>query len=225
MASHRVEGVLLDVDGTLLDSNDAHAASWRDALAEQGQTVTVERLHSLIGMGADHLLPTLGLSDDDGPGKKAKARKGELFRERYLATLKPQPGARALVERFAREGVKRVVATSAKGAELERLLDAAGVRDLIDERATSSQAERSKPSPDIVQAAVERARIPPERLVMLGDTPYDVSAATRAGVSIVCVRCGGWNDADLAGAVAIYRDPADLLARYETSPFAGARKT
>jgi HAD superfamily hydrolase (TIGR01509 family) len=217
-----VRGVLLDVDGTLLDSNSAHASAWCGALAEQGVVVSVDRLRRLIGMGADHLLPSLGLRED-GVGKAAQARKNTLFRERYLPHLKPQRGARDLVLRFARAGMKRVVATSSSRDDLALLLRAAGIEDLIENEATADQADHSKPNPDIVRAAIERAGLPPRALVLLGDTPYDVAAATRAGVSAVCVRCGGWDDEALAGAAAVYDEPADLVTRFDESPFVRAK--
>ena len=117
-------------------------------------------------------------------------------------------------------GLKAVIATSAKDEELSALLHQANLADLLFEKATSSDAAHSKPDPDIVLAAVERAGIPPRELLMLGDTPYDVEASTRAGVAAIALRCGGWADADLSGAIAIYDDPKDLLARYDASPLA-----
>src|SRR4029079_14720946 len=132
--------------------------------------------------------------------------------------LKPLPGSRALVLRVRDDGLKAIVATSAKDDELKGLLQAAAVNDLMEERATASDAKRSKPDPDIVQAAVEESGMGKENLIMIGDTPYDVEAATRAGVKCIAFRSGGWNDDDLNGAIAIYDGPADLLAHYEASP-------
>ncbi|HYJ80259.1 MAG TPA: HAD family hydrolase, partial [Longimicrobiaceae bacterium] len=128
--------------------------------------------------------------------------------------------ARELLERMRADGLTLVVATSASKDDLGALLKAAGVEDLIDASSTSSDAEESKPDPDIVQAALDAAGCDPGEAVMLGDTPYDIEAASRAGVGCVALRCGGWwSDEDLAGATAVYDDPADLLARYEDSPF------
>lgn len=101
---------------------------------------------------------------------------------------------------------------------VDLLVEQAGVRDLIEEATSSDDADRSKPDPDIVQAALRRLRLASERVVMIGDTPYDVEAAQRAGVAIIALRCGGWDDAALNGALAIYDDPADLLAYHDTSP-------
>lgn len=212
---------LLDVDGTLVDSNDAHARAWVDALAEQGITVSVEQVRPLIGMGGDKLMPELvDLDPESEQGKKISERRSEIFRETYLPRLRALPGARALLEKLRDDGYRLVVATSAKRTELEGLLKVAGVADLVDGATTADDADESKPEPDIVLAALEKAGVPPHRAFMLGDTPYDVEAASKAQVGIVALRSGGWNDQDLRGALAVYDTPADLLATYERSPFA-----
>ena len=213
-----LEGVIFDIDGTLVDSNDAHAKSWVDTFAEAGYDVPFDAVRPLIGMGGDKLLPiTIGINNDSEEGQKLSKRRGENFRERYLPRLRPFPGARELVSRIRSDGLKAIVATSAKDEELKALLKAARVDDLMEERATASDAEHSKPDPDIVQAAIDESGIAPSHLVMIGDTPYDVEAAARASVRCIGFRSGGWTDDALAGAVEIYDGPADLLARYQTS--------
>jgi phosphoglycolate phosphatase-like HAD superfamily hydrolase len=122
-------------------------------------------------------------------------------------------------------GLELVVATSAKEAEMNALLDVCGVRELVRARASGDEADHSKPDPDIVQAALRKAGVSPEAALMLGDTPYDVAAAARGGVRTVALRSGGWEDAELKGAVAVYQDVADLLAQYEASPFARRAQT
>lgn len=212
---------LLDVDGTLIDSNGAHASAWSDALGEFGHAVPAARIRPLIGMGGDKLLPRVtGISAESPAGIGISERRTEIFRRNYLPAIKPFPGVRSLLERMRGEGLKLVVATSATGDELGGLLDVAGIEDLLDGATSSSDAEESKPDPDIVEAAMARTGCESSRIVMLGDTPYDVEAARRAGIRIVAVRCGGWGDADLKGAAAVYDDPADLLARFNESPFA-----
>jgi HAD superfamily hydrolase (TIGR01509 family) len=213
-----LKGVIFDVDGTLVDSNDAHAQSWVETFAEAGYKVPFEVVRPLIGMGADKLLPkTIRIRHDSEQGKKLLKRRSEIFRERYLPHLRPFPGARALVLRVRDDGLKAIVATSAKDEELKGLLKAAEVEDLMDEKATASDAKRSKPDPDIVEAAIEESGIPSNRAVMIGDTPYDVEAATRAGVRVIAFRSGGWDDESLNGAAQIYDGPADLLAHYDAS--------
>ena len=213
-----LDGVIFDIDGTLVDSNDAHAESWMDTFAETGYDVPFDVVRPLIGMGADKLLPkTIGVKHDSEEGKKLIKHRSEIFRKKYLPTLRPLAGSRALVLRVRSDGLKAIVATSAKDEELKGLLEAAEVADLMEEKATASDAKRSKPDPDIVEAAIEESGIPPHKLVMIGDTPYDIEAATRAKVRTIAFRSGGWSDADLHGAVEIYDGPADLLARYDSS--------
>jgi HAD superfamily hydrolase (TIGR01509 family) len=215
----RLRAVILDVDGTLIDSNDAHAHAWVDACGEQGFQVAFGDARRLIGMGGDKVLPRLtGLSEEDERGARLKERRGEIFRERYLTGLSAFPAARDLLERLKSDGLILAVATSASAEDLKPLLERAGIADLIDQRTNSDDAEESKPDPDIVRAALRRAGVPPDESVMLGDTPYDVEASGRAGVPCIALRCGGWDDQALGGAVAIYQDPAELLARYDQSP-------
>lgn len=212
-----VRGVLLDVDGTLLDSNGAHAEAYAQALAEQGIEVPVARLRALIGMGSDKLLPAIDVKPSSPLGECIQRRKKEIFAERLLPSVRPCRGARGLVLVMKQHGLALSVATSAAAAELHALLQAAHIDDLVDTESTSSDAASSKPDPDIVQAAAAKTGMPRADLAMLGDTPYDVEAAHKAGVRVIALRCGGWSDDDLRGAEEIYNDPADLLARYPES--------
>ncbi|MBC5809333.1 MAG: HAD family hydrolase [Candidatus Eremiobacteraeota bacterium] len=212
--------VLLDVDGTLLDSNDAHAETWSRALRQAGYDVPFARLRPLIGMGGDRILREVaGLDHKSAAGKSIAKCRTEMFLSEYLPRLAPTPGARALVEVLRARGLKIVVATSASEEELGALLRAAGVADLIEAASKKDDAKTSKPAPDIVEAALQKAGVPPERAFMIGDTPYDCEAARRARVTIVAVRCGGWSDERL-DAAAVYDDPADLLAHLDRSPAA-----
>jgi len=217
----RNAAVILDVDGTLVDSNDAHARAWVQAFADHGITVAFDLVRRAIGMGGDKLMPAVaGIEEDSETGEKIGERRGEIFRQSFLPHLQPFPGVRALVERFAQDGFALAVASSAKKEELDPLLDVAGVSTLLPQRTSSDDAERSKPDPDIVQAALKQAGTDPAASIMLGDTPYDVEAALRAGIRIVGLECGGWGRSDLKGAAEVYRDPADLLQRYDGSIFA-----
>lgn len=218
------KAALLDVDGTLVDSNDAHARAWVRALAELGHEVAYERVRALIGKGGDKLLrETIGVESDSREGKKITARRSALFEAVYLPKLRAFLGARPLLVAMKARGLKLTVATSAKRDEVAAILEVASLGDLIAEGATSSDAKDSKPDPDIVVAALRSAGCDPSEAIMLGDTPYDVEAATRAGVTAVALRCGGWSDDALAGAAAIYDDPRDLLAHLGSSPFEVAR--
>jgi len=218
--------VLLDIDGTLIDSNDAHARAWVDALRTHGYVLPFEEVRPLIGMGGDKLVPKLtGLDPESGEAHRLSETRSALFLKRELPTLRPTKGARALLERLTSIGMELVIATSAKADEVQALLAQAGVADLIPLASSADDAERSKPDPDIVQAALGMSRSLAAHSAMVGDTPYDVEAATRARVPSIALRCGGWwDDESLRGASAIYDDPAALLVRLEESPLgAGMR--
>lgn len=212
--------IILDIDGTLLDSNDAHARAWAQALAERGHVLPLDRVRRCIGMGGDKLLPTLlGWSEDSPEGKAASERRKQLFRA-GLASLRPLPGARALLERLRGEGHRLVVATSAGADEVDALLRQANVADLLELRTTKDSVDASKPDPDVIEAALELVGVPAEAAIMVGDTPYDAIAASRARVRFVGVRSGGWSfEGNHAPVLAIYDDCADILARWDSSPF------
>ena len=211
---------LLDVDGTLVDSNDAHARAWVEVLAEDGYEVPFAQVRRLIGKGGDKLVPEVTGRRDEDWTKQLGERRQRIFFDRHLASIEPFPRVRELLQCMKASGLALVIATSANEEELERLLDIAGVADLLDEQATKDDAKRSKPDPDIIGAALKRAGVDASRALMLGDTPYDVEAAQRAGVGTVALESGGWHQPDLGGAVAIYRDAAALLAAFAQSPFA-----
>ena len=216
-----LRGVIFDIDGTLVDSNEAHARSWVDALHEAGYDVPFDVLRPMIGMGGDKVLPAaVGIEIDSDIGKKLAEHRWEIFQRDYLLGLRPTRGARSLVQRMKDDGLDLIVASSASGNELGALMEAAEVADLFEKTTSSSDAEESKPDPDIVQAAVRKSGLKPEELMMLGDTPYDMEAAIGAHVKLVGLLCGGWTAAELSGATAIYLDPADVLMWYDASPFA-----
>lgn len=216
-----IRGVILDVDGTLVDSNDAHAWVWVEAFKLHNHGISFEQARRLIGMGSDKLIPELtGIEKESEEGQAIAQTRRELFQSRYLPTLQAFSKVPALLAQMHASGLKLVVASSAEKEELEKLLQIAGATPFIEEEISSDDAANSKPAPDVVQAALNKLGFPPEAVIMLGDTPYDIEAASRAGVAIVALRCGGWDDANLEGALAIYNDPADLLAQYKMSPLA-----
>lgn len=209
----RYTAVILDVDGTLVDSNALHALSWAEVLARHGHDVPYTRIRPLIGMGGDKLVPSaVGRDLPEREVERIGDDRSALFAERYLPRVRALRGARALVTELRNRGYAIAIASSARDEELRPLLAVAGVADLIGVTTSSDDADRSKPDPDIVAAAVRRLGRPPRDCVMIGDTPYDIEAARRAGVDVIAVRAGGWRDPDLHGALAIVDDPADLLA-------------
>ncbi len=220
--SRRIDGVILDVDGTLVDSNRLHAQAWFDAFREADlDGGTVADIQRLIGMGSDKLLPqAVGISAETPEGKRLSARRSELFERLYLPTVRALPGASALVETLRDRGLRLAVASSAKPDELAALLGIAGVPWLRDDATSADEVEASKPDPDVVNAALAELNLPPDRVAFLGDTPYDVEAGLRAGVTVIGVRSGGWDEIGLRGATAVYRDAEDLRLRLDESPLA-----
>ena len=219
--TQKITGVLLDIDGTLVDSNDANARAWMEAMGQHGVEVNYVAIRQAVGMGGDNLLPQVAKIDSDSSqGKAITATRGEILKDKYLPHLQAFAQVRDLLLRFQQAGLTLVVATSAKADEAETLLKIADSADLISEVATTEDAEKSKPNPDILHAALQKSGLSADQVVMLADTPYDVQAAHKAGVGIVGVRCGGWTTEDLKGALAVYNDPADLLACFDQSPFA-----
>jgi len=213
--------VIFDVDGTLVDSNDAHARAWIDAFAESGRRVEFARVRPLIGMGSDKLLDAVaGIDNESDEGRRLARRRREIFERHYVSTIKATPGAAELIAALRDERMTVVVASSAERDELHDLLRIAGVSKLIEDATTSDDASRSKPDPDIVRAALARTGCRAQEAVMIGDTPYDIEAAGRSGIGTIALRCGGWwRDDALRKAIAIYDDPAELLEKYALSPF------
>lgn len=215
----KIKGVILDVDGTLVDSNNAHTRAWLEALAQHGYKCTYEEIRRLIGMGSDHLLPkTIGVEKDTPEGKRISESWKNIFERDYLPKLKAFPKTRELLLALKQHGMKLVVASSAEKEMLDKLLEIAEAKDLVEDTTSSDDAESSKPDPDIVKAALDSIALPAGDVMMLGDTPYDIEAARKLGVGTIALRCGGWDDEGLKGAVAVYDDPADLLAHLDDSP-------
>ena len=214
--------VLLDVDGTLVDSNDAHAQAWLEVFEHNGYQTSFERVRELIGQGGDKLIPQItGLELDSHEGKRLSSARSALFRHSYLPRLRAFPKVEALLRRLSRAGLRLVVASSAKSDELRPMLELCGALPFLYQEASSNDAKHSKPDPDIVQAALRKAACSPGEALLLGDTPYDIQSATRAGVRTVALRSGGHPDSALRGALAVYDDAADLLAHFDTSVFSG----
>jgi HAD superfamily hydrolase (TIGR01509 family) len=218
-----LKAVLFDVDGTLVDSVDAHARAWAEAFREFGQDIGVERVRPQIGKGGDQLLPALLPPDILArEGKAIEKRRTAIFRDRHLPHLQPLPGARELVKLVDGRGMRVALASSAKGSELAALKRIVGLEsDDLDGETSADDAQRSKPHPDIFLAAL--ARLPgvtADEAIVVGDTPHDVEAARRAGMRCVALLSGGFSEEALrqAGGLGPYRDPAHLLEEFDLSP-------
>jgi HAD superfamily hydrolase (TIGR01549 family) len=208
----KIEGLLLDVDGTLVDSNDAHAHAWMDSLSDFGIRPAYKDVRERIGMGGDNLLPLVAkISLHSKEGQAIDSLRRTIFHERYLKMIKPFHFAQQLLETLNKLNFKLVVASSSSEEDLLALLRQTGLYHLIDDYTSSADAEFSKPDPDIIEVALEKMQLPASKVLMLGDTPYDIAAARKAGVDTVAFTCGGWKAQDLGDAVKIYKDPEDLL--------------
>jgi HAD superfamily hydrolase (TIGR01509 family) len=211
MSSPRI--AVLDVDGTLVDSNYQHALAWYRALRSLGETYPIWRIHRLIGMGGDNLLTELA-------GADVEARIGDVARERQgkevdalLDEIAPLPGARDLLVAIKERGHRLVLASSGQERHVEFALDLLDARDLADGWTTSEDVEETKPAPDLLQVALKKIGEPIDApSLVIGDSVYDVEAAKNAGMPAIVVRSGGFGDDELrdAGAIGIYDTPADL---------------
>lgn len=217
------KAVLCDMDGTLLDSNHFHAEAWQRTFAEFGFNVSFEDMVKQIGKGGDQVIPAVVPKDKcDELEEPIKKFRTKLFHREYMDRIVPFSDARRLLERMRQEGLRLAIASSSDKGDLEAFLMLLKVHDLVEENTTADDAEQSKPEPGIFEAALKKLKIEPGEAIVLGDTPWDIEAAKKAGIASVAVRCGGWKEDELkqAGAIAVYRDPADILRNFDTSPFA-----
>ena len=225
LAGHRytvkvmIAAVIFDIDGTLVDSVDAHAKAWVAGFSDLGIEVDLDAVRLQIGKGADQLLPVF-LNPDAVKrlGEAINARQSKIFREAFLPQVRAFAGVRPLFERLRSDGVKCVLASSGKPADVDTNRKLAGIDGLVDAVATSEDVDQSKPSPDIVRAALQRiAPTPADSCLFVGDTPYDAEAALRSGVATIGVTGGAFDAGALqaAGCKVVYRDIEDLLQHYE----------
>ncbi|MGY1915006.1 HAD family hydrolase [Blastococcus sp. SYSU DS0973] len=213
MSSPRI--AVLDVDGTLVDTNYQHALAWYRALRSLGETFPVWRIHRLIGMGGDRLPAALGGDDvEERIGDQARERWTEEF-DRLIDEVAPLPGARELVQALRERGHRVVLASSGKAKHVDHSLDLLDLRDLAEAWTTSDDVESSKPAPDLLEVALEKLGEPADApSVMIGDSVFDVEAARKAGMPALVVRSGGFGDEELrdAGALDVFDTPGDLAA-------------
>lgn len=216
-----VRAAIFDIDGTLVDSNEAHVESWDRAFRKFGKQFPIEQLRAQIGKGSDKYLPEF-LNDDElrTLGPKIDKYRSELYRTEYLPHVVPFPRVRELFERIKADGKRIALASSGKGAEVRVYKEKAGIEDLVDCETTADDADESKPAPDIFEASVEKLKLDsPNEAVVIGDTRFDIEAAKKTGLRTIALLCGGSSEEKLrrAGAAEIFQDTADLLANYEVS--------
>ncbi|HEX8514266.1 MAG TPA: HAD family hydrolase [Allosphingosinicella sp.] len=214
--------VLFDVDGTLVDTNDLHAAAWREAFLNFGLDKPIEEIRWQIGKGGDNLIPALFPDLDERRREEMEAFRGELFKRDYLPRATPFPGVRDLFERLAGDGIRIVLASSSHSEEVDYHLSLIACADLVSATTSKDDVEKSKPCPDIFAAALGRvAPLGAEEVAVVGDTPWDAEAAAKLGLRTVGFRSGGFPGEALieAGACELYDGPSDLLARFDSSVF------
>ena len=215
--ARRGAGVLLDVDGTLIDSNYLHALAWWRGLRDLGEWAPMHVLHRLVGMGGDQLVPELFGEAKDGADEAWRSNYDALFDD-----VRPFPGAPDLVRRLRSTGLGVVLATSSPADLLDRAVALLGVADDLTAVTTSDDVGSSKPDPEVFVAAMARGDLDPSLVLAVGDSVWDVQAARAARIGCIGLESGGFSRHELAeeGAIAVYRDPAELLAQLLTSPIA-----
>ncbi len=210
------KAILFDVDGTLVDSNDLHAEAWAKALNHFGKAVSTEVVRSWIGMGGDKILHDLAGVEDQGPEGKAIAEfRAKIFKEDYAPRIEAFPKAAELIREIRQQGFRTAFATSAQKDEIDSILKAAGLQNLVDWMTTSDDAQDSKPDPDIICGALQKGRLQANEALMVGDTPYDIEASEAAGVPIIAVRSGGWDDKALHRAALIVDGVEELYRLFQ----------
>lgn len=216
----KVRAVLFDVDGTLVDSNEAHVDAWAVAFREAGHPQEVDDIRLQIGKGGDLLVPALFPQASEAQRKAIAKAHARHFKSAYLAHVKPFPGALALLERTRQSGRTIVLASSAKKDEVEHYLRLLEAEKLVDAITSIDDVDASKPEPDVFEAALAKAGVDADAAIAVGDTIYDIEAARRIGLATIALTSGPYDRAQLkdAGALAVFADPADLLAGFDRSP-------
>jgi HAD superfamily hydrolase (TIGR01549 family) len=213
--------VIFDVDGTLIDSVDFHAEAWQKAFEKYGKKIEYQKIRDQIGKGGDQLMPVFFSQKElKDFGEEMEKYRGELFKKEYLNRVKPFPKAHDLIKKVAGERKSIALASSAKADELEHFKNVLDIADYLAGETNADDAEKSKPHPDIFEAALKRLGNPPiEKCVVVGDAPYDAIAARKIGLKTIGVLSGGFSEKWLRdeGCVEIYENPADLLAHYADS--------
>jgi HAD superfamily hydrolase (TIGR01509 family) len=213
-----VEAALLDVDGTLIDSNYQHTLAWFRAFREHGFVLPVWRIHRAVGMGGDQLVPALlGKDVDEEQGDEIRDTRDPIY-QALIEEVEPLDGAHELIADLKDRGLTVVLASSSPEDELGHYLELLDARELADAWTTKDDVDQTKPAPDLVRAALAKAET--EDAVMIGDTRWDVEAAAKAGIETICVVTGGWSEQELreAGAVAVFDSVDDLRQRVDETP-------
>ena len=215
-------GVLFDVDGTLVDTTYLHTVAWWEALRQFGHDVPMAEIHRGIGMGADQILDHLLGDHRDRDADADMSTAHDILYGAWWERVRPLPGAKDLLQQVAGRGLAVVLASSAKENELAILRRVIDAEDAVTAATSSSDAEQSKPAPDILEAALDQSGVDPHRCVFVGDAVWDVRAAAKLDIPTIGLACGGTSAAELeaAGAIETWKDPTELLDHLEHSAIA-----
>jgi len=208
---------LFDIDGTLIDSNGFHARAWEEALRIFDKSISPAAIRRQMGKGADNFLPEfLTAAEINSFGKELTEVRDSIFKYRYLPEIKPFLKVRELFKQLRKNHVRIALASSSGREEVKKYETIARVEDLVDVCTSADDAPSSKPDPDIFYAARRKLRNPPkESVLIVGDSPFDAAAATKAGIEVIGVLCGGFSERSLRtnGCRAVYADPADMVKK------------
>lgn len=225
-----VLAVIFDIDGTLVDTVEFHTQSWQRTFQHFGYQIPPEQIRPQIGKGSDQLMPVFFSPAEldklvDGQsstlGDQMRDYRRQLYQQEYHPRVKGFPGVRELFQRVKADGKRIALASSGTKEDLATYKQLLNVADLVDVATTTDEVESSKPEPDIFQLTLLKlGDIAPEQIIVVGDTPYDAEAASKVNLRMIGVLCGGFSEEDLikAGCIAVYQDPAALLAHYDESP-------
>lgn len=220
LRSRRRRAAIFALEGTLVDSQEARVLAWLVAMHDCGYDVSLELLRPLMGMGPGELIPTAtGLSANSEEARRILVRHTQVFRTWYLPRLLPFVGTRRLLHRMKRDGLRTLAVVSANGQEAAELVRACGAGDLLDDVITAGDDAPNATFAHALEMAVARSGAGRDGAVLVGNSPFDVAVGRRVGVDVVALRSGGWSLETLQGALAVYEDVQDLLARYGSSPF------
>ena len=216
MSQSAIRALVLDLDGTLIDSNDHHAEAWQKAFAHFGKVFDLEEVRMQIGKGGDYLVPDmLSAREFRELGEPLRQYRSRLFRDLYRERVRPFPGVRESLERLRNEDLRLVLASSSNQEDLDFFVRLLGIEDLLDGRTTADDVDDPKPSPEVFSAALDLLKLDPEEALVVGDTPWDILAAHRSGLAIAAVRSGGFPPETLNRAELVIDDVRELSARWK----------
>lgn len=224
MKQNKIKAVIFDIDGTLIDSVDAHALAWQKAFEKFGKKIMFYELRRQVGKGGDQFLPVfLTQKEIKQFGKDVEELRGEIFKKEYLPEIKPFPKVRELFKKIKSDGKSIALASSSNEEEVKSYKKIARVEDLVDEQTSADDAKKSKPYPDIFQAVLKTLEgVTAEEAIIVGDTAYDAEAASGAGIKAIGVLTGGWTQTELikTGCIEVFRNTSDILKNYNNSGLA-----